>query len=477
MNIKNTFKRLALGASAAVLGLFSLATFSLPADAFTMSTSRDCDANAVMYCGAGSTEELIQKYNNGVAGRHSAGSVQDIFRHFNISSGDVQAMNTTAVAGRVTRGGEVYINSSNAPVATGAITSGRQNMAGSTQVTSGGTTFYTRPPSASFRSASLPAFVVMENGTFKYAVIASCGNPVKATPTQPPKPQTPNYQIDKTVAKHGSTEFVKNLTVDNGSRVTYRVTVKGTGDAAVNNVNVTDKLPANVSFAAGTLSRDGTALSGTDANKFFGSEGNAIASLAPGATVTYQFEATVGNSDKTAACNNEALINTARMTSPNLPPADSSATVNKNCTVNPICKRLSIKTENRTVTITALDFDLNGATFKEVYVDWGDTSKTATFTEAGRIVGQSHTYQGDGPYTITAHVTAAQNGKDLKLEGAGCVQQVSFTTPTPPPAAPEPPRELVKAGPSSALALFALVSVAGALGHRWLTARRLSEQP
>jgi hypothetical protein len=38
----------------------------------------------------------------------------------------------------------------------------------------------------SFQQASLPAFVAMKNGSFQFAVIASCGNAVRATPAQAP---------------------------------------------------------------------------------------------------------------------------------------------------------------------------------------------------------------------------------------------------------------------------------------------------
>jgi hypothetical protein len=70
-------------------------------------------------------------------------------------------------------------------VATNAMTAGRQNISGSTKMANGGTVYFMRPPSVSFKSSSLPAYVVMNNGRFSYAIIASCGNPVKATPVTP----------------------------------------------------------------------------------------------------------------------------------------------------------------------------------------------------------------------------------------------------------------------------------------------------
>jgi len=164
----------------------------------------NCDNNAVMFCGALSSDNLIHKYDNG-DGQNSAQSIHDIFgaSRFGITSTDIHAMDTTAMPGTVTKDGTVKVNAdvqqngqtefhSGDVVATGAITAGRLNMAGSTKVTNGSTTFYVRTPNISFTKDSLDAFVVMKNGVFQFAILSSCGNPVVAKPVQPkpaPKPQ------------------------------------------------------------------------------------------------------------------------------------------------------------------------------------------------------------------------------------------------------------------------------------------------
>lgn len=468
--IKKFARSLAVVASVAALTLSSVSLINNGrANAFSVGGPTDCDSNAVIYCGATASETLIAKYNGG-DGRNSTSSVRDIYNYFGISSADIQSLNTSAVAGRVTKSGQVYVNSSPTPVATNALTAGRGNMSGSSQVTNGGTTFYTRAPAVSFLSDSLPAYVVMQNGQFKYAIIASCGNPVKATPTT--QPTSPNYTVEKLVAPKGTNNFSKSTTVENGQHVVYQVAVKSTGDAPVTNLNVSDQLPTNVTFVPGTLTRNGQTLSAAEATSFF-STGNVAGTLNPGQTVTYQFEAVVGNSDPNAVCNNETLVNITRMTGEKLPPGSSSATVNKTCNAKPVCTYLGIKQEGRTVTVTQLTYNLNGATFKSVYVDWGENgAKTDTYTDQGRIVGQSYTYQGNGPFTIVAHVVASQNGKDIAVEGNGCKQQVSFTPP--PVVTATKPTQLANTGPGSVMALFAAVTVAGAFGHRWFMSRRLS---
>jgi len=167
-----------------VLGAFvgSLLVVSLrlnsAAHALSVSGTRDCNANSVIDCGALSTIELQQKY--------SQAGVAAIYAAFGITAQSISNLTTTAVAGQVLKNGQVQVNGKT--VATGAITAGRQNISGSTRVTSGGVTFYERPPSVSFESNSLAAFVVMANGQFQSAILGSCGNPVKATPVPKPKP-------------------------------------------------------------------------------------------------------------------------------------------------------------------------------------------------------------------------------------------------------------------------------------------------
>lgn len=160
--------------------------------------AKDCDNNAVVYCGASTASELLSKYN-------ASSSVAQIYAHFGITAADVQALGSTAVAGSVTKSGDVLVG--NTVVAKNALTAGRQNISGSTKVTENGVTFYTRTPSVSFRSSPIPAFVVMKDGVFKFAILGACGNPVIATATaKPPKtppvtpPTTPTPPVTTTVS-------------------------------------------------------------------------------------------------------------------------------------------------------------------------------------------------------------------------------------------------------------------------------------
>lgn len=142
---------------------------------------RDCDANAIINCGALTASELKQKY-----AANKTGDIDNIFSHYGVSSSMV---NGTSKMGTVGKDGKVIVDGK--VVATSAQSIGRQNISGSSAVNIDGKTYYQRPTSVSFNSETIPAVVYFDSkGQYVAAVITSCGNPVKATPVvvTPPKP-------------------------------------------------------------------------------------------------------------------------------------------------------------------------------------------------------------------------------------------------------------------------------------------------
>lgn len=178
----------------AFVGIIVVMTFGpiLPVNALSLSSPRDCDSNAVVPCGSLSTTELKQDYAN-----KSYKGVAALYSHFGISADDIKNIDDTAVAGRVYKNGEVRVGDT--VVATDAITSGRNYINGSTKLSLGGTTFYKRPPSVSFRATSIAAFVVMKDGVFKFAILGACDNPIMATAKVAPKPAPPPEETPEVV--------------------------------------------------------------------------------------------------------------------------------------------------------------------------------------------------------------------------------------------------------------------------------------
>jgi hypothetical protein len=143
-------------------------------NAAAVSSARDFNGNSVINGGCLSINECQQK--------SSQAGVMTIYNYFGISSTAMRQMSSNAVTGLVYRDGTVRVGGR--IVATGAMTAGRYNMAGSRAVTRNGTTFYVRPPSVSFVSSPLSAFVVMRSNQFAFAILTSCANPVMATPVK-----------------------------------------------------------------------------------------------------------------------------------------------------------------------------------------------------------------------------------------------------------------------------------------------------
>jgi hypothetical protein len=181
----------------AIFMVFGLAAVTRPVVALDVSSARDNDANAVIQGGCLTISECQQKFTNDR-------SVANIFSCFHINAADMNNMTNNAVVGQVTDNNTVIVNGK--VVANHAMTAGRQNIAGSSRSTCGNEPFFMRPPSVSFASSPLTAFVMMDsNNQFDFAILTSCGNPVIATPvkvktTAPAAPtQTQQQQQQQTV--------------------------------------------------------------------------------------------------------------------------------------------------------------------------------------------------------------------------------------------------------------------------------------
>ncbi len=225
-------------AAAALVG-----TFVLPITV-NAAIPRDPDPNSIVWNGAETKQELIGKIANG-DGHNSAANIQQIYYNENrgiTRDGATSIMSDQTVEGVVNKNGTVVVNGQT--VATNVWSSGRDFMTGSSRDGS----VWMRPPAVSFRSNSLPAFVNMAGGSFHWAIIKSCGNPVRQL-------EKPFGVIFKHVIPEGSsTSFAADdqahaVEVLAGSHPKYEITVANAGTSVMRNVNVTDTLPAGVEMA------------------------------------------------------------------------------------------------------------------------------------------------------------------------------------------------------------------------------------
>ena len=164
------------------------------ADGITLNAARECDSKAIIKCGVLSSDELLREYDDSTY-------AQKVYAYFGITKSDMQNIATTARAGSVNADGNVYIKGVSSPVAAKAYSAAAQNGNGGSKVTVSGVTFYKLPTSSVVTSNSSDAFVVMQGSKFKFAIIASGGNPVAvATPAvaKPVSPTTPATPIEPT---------------------------------------------------------------------------------------------------------------------------------------------------------------------------------------------------------------------------------------------------------------------------------------
>jgi uncharacterized repeat protein (TIGR01451 family) len=386
----------------------------------SFNAPKDCDNNAVIRCGTMKASAVAAAYDK-------EASVRAIYDYFGIDKAEVQAMKSTAVAGKVMKNGDIVVNGK--VVATNALTAGRQNISGSKKVAHNGATFYTRAPEVSFNQSSLDAYVVMVGGKFSFAVIASCGNPVKATPKTTPKP---NYTLTKEVQTKGGSGWQKNVTVKPGTTVTYRVTVKNTGDTPIKPVGVKDKMPAHATFVPGTLKDSAGKLNAGLEKSFFGS-GMEVTEIARGGSYVLTFDAVIGKSDTSEKCTNETLTNLVQVhyIGNGLPKKDDKATVSKQCNAKPVyaCVGLTSTGLSRTKYQFTLSGNAqNGATitgYKFVFDSKNPATTTKNITSSAPAVTTEWTYDKEDTYNVVGYVSVKVDNNIKTVTADKCKTNVT----------------------------------------------------
>ncbi|MDB5181491.1 MAG: hypothetical protein JWP13_254 [Candidatus Saccharibacteria bacterium] len=177
-------KTFAVGLAVSLMLFVAAGVGSVYAANVTFNSTRNCNANSIINCGAMSVGELQQKYN-------ADNKAKAVYDWYGITQAEMNDLQNVAVAGTAHKNGEVRVNGK--VVANNAISAGYNNRAGRTQVNHNGVTFYNSTSQSVFVSDSIDAYVVLNgNGQFRYAILASCGNPMKATNVVPtPTPPTP----------------------------------------------------------------------------------------------------------------------------------------------------------------------------------------------------------------------------------------------------------------------------------------------
>lgn len=308
-------------------------------------------------------------------------------------------------------------------------------------------------------------------GCFQYANIVTIKVKVKK----------PAYSVQKSVRLEGQTsaDWKESVKQEAGKNVDWRIEFKNNGSTQLKDVKVVDEVPAGLAIVPGSVKLYNTSnpsgytypdsaiqASGRQINVNIGTYNPAA-----GAFVTFKTKVPEA---KDLKCGVNKYLNLAYATPEGSGTVSDGAdvTVEKKCENTPtyVCETLKIeKTTGREVKVSEFKTSqANGATFKNVVINWGDNTTPLTTNNA---VGQKHTYAADGTYTVIATATFTVNGADKTTTSEACKATVSFgTTPT----TPTTPGKLPNTGAGDVVGIFTAVTVAGAVAHRYFLGRQYS---
>lgn len=303
-------------------------------------------------------------------------------------------------------------------------------------------------------------------GCFQYANIVTIKVKVKK----------PAYSLQKSVRLEGQTsaDWKETVKQEAGKNVEWRLEFKNNGSTQLKDVKIVDEVPAGLVVVPGSVKLYNTSNPSGYAYPDSAIQANGrqvnvnIGTYNPAAGAFVTFKTTVPV-EKELKCGVNKYLNLAYATPEGTGTVSDGAdvTVERKCEDTPtyVCELLKIeKTTNRTIKIT--DFktaQTNGATFKNVVINWGDNTTPLTTNTA---VGQTHTYANDGTYNIVATASFSVNGTDKTATSKSCEASVTFGTTT-----TTPPTTLPNTGASDIIGIFAAVTIAGAVAHRYFYGR------
>lgn len=310
---------------------------------------------------------------------------------------------------------------------------------------------------------------VILNGT-KIENVKPC-HEWEATVTFMARVKIPAVSIDKFVRVKGQPNWTTTNTAKPGDTLEYQLAYKNTGNTVHNDVLIRDNLPPKMQYVAGSTKLKNSAGTKSVADGVT-TTGIVVGDYNPGAAAYVLFEAKVPAADQLACGRTEFRnVGIARPEGMNEYYNTAITNVDKECANVPTykCDSLTIaKKAGRQITVDSLKYTVTGgATFKNVSYNWGDgTSPMVT----DKVSGVDHTYAKDGEYNIVATVSFTVGGQ---VKSATCTAKVIYQNGTPvTPVTPETPTVLPDTGVGSVIGLFAAISVAGAVAHRIVLARR-----
>ena len=326
--------------------------------------------------------------------------------------------------------------------------------------------------------------VVADNGSSNVQDFTiNNGNPCQsASVTILARVMVPGVKITKQSEVLGqSNAWSANNTANPGDTLKYEIFYQNIGNTVQNDVIIRDNLPPTLQLVPGTTvltngnNPKGVAVTNDEITK----GGIDIGGYNPGAGAYVVFQVKIPSADQLECGKTEYRnVGVARPAGMNEYYNTAVTDVTKTCVSQPVftCDSLKlVQTGDRTVQSTVSYTAQNGATFKDVVIDFGDNTTPLTTT----VTNPTYTYKNFGTYTVKASVMFTVNDKNQTVTSGNCVKTISFTAPSTPAvvtSATPPAQQLPNTGAGSVIGIFAGTAVVGAVAHRLFSIRRLARR-
>ncbi len=313
----NLKKKILLSVLGSLFGIGALIMTLLPMYS-KQASAWPCKSINALECGVSSPVDLANQIRANTQG------IKTTFDQIGIFANDI-ADRTGQVSNRLYTNGSVHKD--------GTVWVGNQQVASNVINGQRGTDLMLNPsnsrewaglmwtsPSNNFAATSIPAYVYMYNGQFKYAILEACGNPV--FPTREAIP--PHLTIEKTVSTTKTPVLKKVNDANPGDTIHYNVTIRNTGEVSAEDARFWDVMPQNETIIPNT----GKIYEGSDVYNLPDAGiggGWGLMDVPPGQVIYITFEARL-TQNVPASC--LTLVNTAFTQANRVPTIFDTATVN-----------------------------------------------------------------------------------------------------------------------------------------------------
>ena len=149
----------------------------------------------------------------------------------------------------------------------------------------------------------------------------------------------PNFTVEKQVSKTGENKYSEQITALPGEEVEYQIKYLNTGTTQQDDVIIKDKLPAGITYVAGSTQVSNSATNNhwtPIASNEITARGINVGSYAPGGASYVKFKAKVTDNSKLEKCGTNTLINTGTAETNNGSKSDTAnVVVSKTCEETP----------------------------------------------------------------------------------------------------------------------------------------------